>query len=61
MDVEHGKSYTIIDRGEGAMDKIEKLRIELYCYIDKYGSTNIKTVTKSQELDLELNKVGGIK
>jgi hypothetical protein len=37
---------------------IEKLRNEMYEYIDKFGLGDIRTVSKSQELDKVLNEEG---
>lgn len=38
------------------MDMLEKLRGEMHQYIEKYGLLDTRTITKSQELDLEVNK-----
>ncbi|ERI92137.1 hypothetical protein HMPREF1982_02678 [Clostridiales bacterium oral taxon 876 str. F0540] len=35
---------------------VDKLKIELYEYIQLYGLVDERTVVKSQELDLEINK-----
>lgn len=35
---------------------LEKLRKELHEYIELYGRGDIRTIKKSEELDLEVNK-----
>lgn len=41
--------------------EIERLREDLYYYIEKYGTSHELTITKSQEVDIELNKLDLIK
>lgn len=35
---------------------LEKLREELYKFMEVYGNNDIRTIRKSEELDLEVNK-----
>lgn len=35
---------------------IEKLREELYKFMEVFGTNDIRTIRKSEELDLEVNK-----
>jgi hypothetical protein len=38
------------------MELLERVRIELYELIEKYGTKDVKVVEKSQELDRLLNE-----
>lgn len=37
--------------------EIEKMKQKMYCYINKYGLNDIKTVKISQEIDKMLMKI----
>jgi hypothetical protein len=44
----------------GIDELIEKTRVELYEFIESYGTVHVKTILKSQELDILLNQRGKV-